>query len=83
MDKEIFLNKKNKLSKEVNYQIENCDLNDFQLLSLKKVLDIIDKQYDFENRLKIKGYLTRIIIDSLDIDYNLGEKLIEFDNHIN
>ena len=50
--------------------------------SLEKLLDIL-KSYSFENRKEKKGVLTRTLIDSLELDYSVGEKFIEFDNMIN
>jgi hypothetical protein len=39
-------------------------------------------QYSYENRLQQKGLLSHSIIDSLKLDYSLGEKFINFDNEI-
>lgn len=44
-------------------------------------MEILDS-YSFENTLKKKGSLTRTIIDSLEIDYFLTNKFIEFDSLI-
>jgi hypothetical protein len=38
--------------------------------------------YTFENRLGMKGTLSRIMVDSLDLPYALGEKVIQFDKAI-
>lgn len=46
--------------------------------SLRKVLEIIN-QYNYENRLEFKGLLSRTIVDSLELDQSLAEKLIAFD----
>ncbi|MDR6517308.1 hypothetical protein [Chryseobacterium camelliae] len=49
--------------------------------SLEEVIGILEL-YKFDNRLNKKSTLTHFIIDSADLDYSIGEKIIEFDNCI-
>lgn len=42
------------------------------------VLKELLEKYNYNNRLIIKGLLTRKIIDSLELGYAIGEKVIEF-----
>jgi hypothetical protein len=54
---------------------------DFELYSLKKIKVIIDS-YTYENRLEKKGLASRTIVDSLELDYNIGDQIINFDKAI-
>lgn len=57
-------------------QAKESDHDDFQ------IIENILHQYTFENRLEMKGLITRTIVDSLDLEYSLSEKLIWFDSSI-
>lgn len=57
------------------------DICDKDKKSLDKLFHVLN-EYSFDNRLQKKGSLTYIIIDSLDLNYSLGEQFIIFDNEI-
>ena len=50
-------------------------------IQFKALIRILD-DYEYHSRGENKGRLTRLIIDSLEIDYSIGEKIIEFDEMI-
>ena len=81
MTEENFLKSKQKLLDLINNIYQNVDLSNSEKTSLGKTLKLLEK-YTYENRLEMKGTLTRTIIDSLELSYSLGEKLIEFDQCI-
>lgn len=81
MNRDLFIERKEKL---INL-ITDCStaerINEQDRSSLKK-LQVVLNQYSFENRLQKKGLLSHTIVDSLELDYSLGEKFIKFDNDI-
>jgi len=81
MNKDVFLLKKQSLISTLNLIKENNELSSDDLSSLRTIFDILEK-YNYENRNKVKGLLTRTIIDSLELDYSIGEKIIFFDQNI-
>lgn len=81
MEIQIFKDKKKRLVNFVNEILGTNSLSLIDIKSLEKLLEILNT-YSFENRKEKKGVLTRTIIDSLELDYSLGEKFIEFDNSI-
>jgi len=81
MRKEDFNKRKENLLLFVNKISNKTELNDSDKTSLNKLTEVLGK-YNFENRLEIKGLISRVIIDSLELDYSIGEKFIEFDNSI-
>lgn len=78
---DLFENNKDKLIAMVQSRLESGCLNETESESLGRLLKAMNK-YTFINRNKMKGVITRMLIDSLTIDYTIGEKLIEFDNQI-
>lgn len=78
MNQEYFTYKKNKL---ICFLKESLDQEKNKKDSLIKLLAILDN-YTFKNRLEIKGTLSHTVVDSLEIDFSLGEKIINFDNEI-
>lgn len=81
MRKEDFNNRKENLLQFVKEALNKPDLNNTDKTSLNKLIEIL-AEYSFEDRLETKGLLSRVIIDSLELDYSIGEKFIEFDNSI-
>lgn len=81
MEKNYFLDKKKKLTDLIEDYLANSILEKNKRDSIISLLDILN-QYSFENRLQKKGFLSHVVIDSADIEYSLGEKLIIFDNSI-
>lgn len=49
--------------------------------SISKSLEMLNL-YTFENRLNQKGILSQYIIDSAEMDYSIGDKIVEFDVNI-
>ena len=82
MNEEKFLQGKDKLLKLAQDTMVRSDISKQNIQSLKKLLELLS-QYSFENRMKLKGLLTHTIIDSLELDYHLGEMFIKFDDEIN
>ena len=81
MNKEHFVKQKNDLIELIMYCLGQSDIKGEDKSSLKKLNELIN-QYTFENRLQKKGLLTHTIIDSLELDYSIGEKFIIFDENI-
>ena len=50
----------------------------------REILTVVEivNEYTYRNRLRKKGRLTRIIIDSLNLDYQLADVIIQFDKRI-
>lgn len=76
MKEEIFITRKEKLKAFLEMLLKTPDSSE-----ITTILEILN-QYTFDNRLKLKGTLTRYIIDSSEVDYSIGEKVIEFDTNI-
>lgn len=76
MNEEIFIKQKENLIRFLNEKLKETENR-----SLKKTIEILSF-YDFSNRLEQKGTLTHFIIDSSELDYSIGEKIIGFDNYI-
>ncbi len=76
MNENIFEIRKEKLKLFLEKELYNSNNQ-----SIKETLKIL-ASYSFDNRLKQKGTLTRYIIDSAEMNYSIGEKVIEFDNSI-
>lgn len=81
MDRKIFVERKESLTNLIKESLVKTDVSEQDRISLTKLLEIFN-QYSFENRLQKKGLLSHTIIDSLELDYSLGEKFIKFDNDI-
>jgi uncharacterized alpha-E superfamily protein len=81
MKKEIFIERKDELIKLINHCLNLDQVSKQDKEALKKLLEILN-QYSFENRLQVKGTLSHTIVDSLELDYTLGEKFIQFDDAI-
>jgi hypothetical protein len=72
MTEEIFLKRKQDIIGLLQSMIDSHKGSDFELYSIKRVKEIINEY----------SYVKRIIIDSLELDYNLGEQIINFDSSI-
>jgi len=81
MDREIFVEKKNGLINFIDESMARIDISELDKCALIKLLALINK-YTFENRLQQKGLLSHTIVDSLELDYYLAEKFINFDDAI-
>ncbi len=81
MNREIFIERKKKLTNLIKENLNKIDICEHDQTSLIKLLELLN-QYSFENRLEQKGLLSHTIIDSLELDYSLGEIFIKFDNDI-
>jgi hypothetical protein len=80
MKKNVFDAEKEMLIQLTKDCISSCTESEIE--SLKMLLEIL-KSYTFENRLNQKGTLAHFVIDSLNFDYSLGERVVMFDNRIN
>jgi hypothetical protein len=81
MSRQIFIERKQNLINLIKDNLIKIEIPEQDKISLSKLLEILN-QYSFENRLQKKGLLSHTIIDSLELDYILGEKFINFDNDI-
>jgi hypothetical protein len=81
MNREIFIERKESLTNLIKESLAKTDISEQDRISFIKLLELLN-QYSFENRLQQKGLLSHTIIDSLELDYSLGEKFIKFDNDI-
>ncbi|MDI1257330.1 MAG: hypothetical protein PSV16_14645 [Flavobacterium sp.] len=82
MTKEVFTERKSELVNLINHYLNFDEINWQYKNDLKILLEILT-QYSYENKLQMKGTLTHTIIDSLQLDYTLGEKFIQFDKDLN
>jgi hypothetical protein len=81
MNKQEFIESKVRLLYAVNKQLEVKNISDSEKFGLIKLIEILNG-YSFDNRLQKKGLLSHTIVDSLDIDYSIGELFLKFDNDI-
>lgn len=81
MTRESFIARKTELINLVSSGLQKANVTKQDEKSFNKLLELLS-QYTFENRLQKKGLLCYTIIDSLELDYSLGEKFIKFDNDI-
>jgi hypothetical protein len=81
MSREIFDERKADLVNLIKVSLVTTYISEQDRTSLMRLLELLN-QYSFENRLYKKGLLSHTIIDSLELDYSLGEKFIKFDNDI-
>ena len=81
MTKETFIEKKQNLINTVITILSKEDASREDRIALNTLLELLNG-YSYENRLQKKGLLSHTIIDSLELDYTLGEKFIKFDNDI-
>jgi len=75
------LNQKKRLLFIANEQLEVKNISDSEKFGLLKLIEILNG-YSFDNRLQKKGLLSHTIVDSLDIDYSIGELFRKFDDDI-
>jgi uncharacterized alpha-E superfamily protein len=81
MKRETFNERKSNLTNLIKVSLDQVSISEHDRTCLMKLLELLN-QYSFENRLYQKGLLSRTIIDSLELDYSIGEKFIKFDNDI-
>lgn len=81
MNREIFDERKADLINLIRDSLATTDISEQDRTSLIKLLELLHL-YSFENRLYRKGLLSHTIIDSLELDYSIGEKFLKFDNEI-
>jgi len=63
------------------FRLNNTPVSTTDHREILKVIEIVN-EYSYINRLRKKGSLTRIIIDSLNLDYELADVIIQFDQRI-
>lgn len=80
MNKQEFIELKERLLHIINEQLRKKN-RDCEKSGLLKLIEILN-EYSFDNRLQKKGLLSHTIIDSLEIDFSIGEIIIKFDNDI-
>lgn len=81
MKREEFIKKKKDLIDFVHFELNQSKIVQIDKESLVTLLNFLEK-YTFDNRLENKGLLSRLIIDNLELDYRIAEKIIKFDNDI-
>ena len=82
MEKEQYNSLKLILENSIKNSLENKNIKQDEKKSLIELMDILKKDYTYEKRLNVKGSITRMIIDCLEIEYSIGDKIIVFDNNI-
>jgi len=63
------------------FRLNNTPVSTTDHREILTVIEIVN-EYSYINRLRKKGSLTRIIIDSLNLDYELADVIIQFDQRI-
>lgn len=81
MDKDNFNIKKDRIYETLNSFLMKEDLEDETKKSLLKLSSLLN-QYTYENQNQMKGTLSHLVIDSLDLNYDICETIIKFDNSI-
>lgn len=81
MKREEFIKKKKDLIDFVRFELNQSKIVQVDKESLVTLLNFLEK-YTFDNRLENKGLLSRLIIDNLELDYRIAERIIKFDNDI-
>jgi hypothetical protein len=76
MNENIFTARKARLKSFLEKEL-NLSKNE----SISKSLEMLNL-YNFENRLNQKGTLSQYIMDSAEMDYSIGDKIVEFDANI-
>ena len=81
MTKEEYEKRIESLLQQVRDRLNESGLSELEISSLNRLIEIMD-EYTFENRLEVKGMVSRLIIDSFQLDYSICERFIQFDNSI-
>lgn len=81
MTQESFNNQKQAIQARILTAIENFKGREYELFSLKEIFKVMS-EYTYANRLEKKGLVTRVIIDSLELDYNISDEILKFDESI-
>ncbi len=81
MTRKEFSEKKQSLLSIIQEKLMEKDICEKDKKSLDKLFHVLN-EYSIDNRLQKKGSLTYTIIDSLDLNFSLGEQFIIFDNEI-
>ena len=81
MTEEEFFNRQQELLSKINELLDNSVAGSTLERSLKTVGKILSI-YNYPERNKYKGWLTRAILDSLELDFVLSEELIVFDRSL-
>jgi len=63
------------------FRLNNTPVSTTEHREILTVIEIVN-EYSYINRLQQKGRLARIIVDSLNLDYELGDLIIKFDQRI-
>lgn len=63
------------------FRLKNTPVSNTAHHEIITVIQIVN-EYSYINRLQQKGRLARIIVDSLNLDYELGDLIIQFDQRI-
>ena len=79
MTEEIFNNRKSDLEQFLLSEMDRS--GEKQKIDIQTILEIL-KKYNFYNRSKMKGLLARTVVDSLELNYTIGSRIIEFDNSV-
>ena len=82
MSKEEFVMQKRLVARLLNEEnVNNENLTESMRESINTLLDVL-KSYQYDNRLKIKGLISRIVIDSVELNSTICEQLVSFDQQI-
>jgi hypothetical protein len=81
MERSAFIKGKEKLLELISFYLGKQEIFSNDKLSLEE-LSLLLGSYTYENRLEVKGLLTRTIIDSMELSCALGEEFIKFDKSI-
>lgn len=63
------------------FRLNNTPVSTTEHRDILMVIEIVN-EYSYINRLRKKGSLARVIMDSLNLDYALGDVIIQFDQRI-
>ncbi len=77
-----FVNRKDVLLKDLKEYSAFKKLTQSEEESVTLLKEILINEYTLENRMKVKGLLSRVIVDSVDLPYDFTEKFIVFDQNL-
>ena len=80
MQQDLFNQRKNNLINELSERLEKS-CSETERKELKLVIAILH-QYTYSNRLQKKGMVSHFLIDSSNLDYEIGDPIIMFDKCI-
>ena len=81
MQKTEFLRRQSELIRLIDEELNKSGLTENQIDSLKRIKNILN-EHTYENRMMKKGVISYTIVDSLELDNSISDRLILFDKYL-